>query len=98
MSTAKETMAEILARQPDDSSYDALLRELAYARMVRRGLDDCDSGKVVSNQDARSELLPQLAVAEAVRRRDEMIADPNLGLTHDEVWKHIGNSRNEPLE
>lgn len=38
MPTAKETMTEIIARQPDDSSYEAILRELAYARMVERGL------------------------------------------------------------
>jgi putative addiction module component (TIGR02574 family) len=38
--------------------------------------------------------LPDWAVAEATRRRDEMLADPNLGSTHEEVWKRIGDSRN----
>jgi putative addiction module component (TIGR02574 family) len=38
--------------------------------------------------------LPDWAVAEANRRRDEMLADPNLGSTHEEVWKRIGDSRN----
>ena len=38
--------------------------------------------------------LPDWAVAEASRRRDEMLADPSLGLTHEEVWKRIANSRN----
>jgi putative addiction module component (TIGR02574 family) len=38
--------------------------------------------------------LPNWAVAEATRRRDEMLADPNLGSTHEEVWKRIGDSRN----
>jgi len=38
--------------------------------------------------------LPQRAVTEAVRRRDEMLADPNLGSTDEEVWKRISDSRN----
>ena len=38
--------------------------------------------------------LPDWAVAEAARRRDEMLADPNLGSTDEEVWKRIRDSRN----
>ena len=38
--------------------------------------------------------LPDWAVAEATRRRDEMLADPHLGSTHEEVWKRIDDSRN----
>ena len=38
--------------------------------------------------------LPDWAIAEATRRRDAMLADPNLGSTHDEVWKRIGDARN----
>jgi predicted transcriptional regulator len=53
MTTAKETMVEIIARQPDDISYDAL-RELACARMVQSGLDDFVEGRTVSNEDAKN--------------------------------------------
>jgi len=38
--------------------------------------------------------LPGWAVTEAARRRDELLADPNLGATHDDVWKGIDKSRN----
>jgi putative addiction module component (TIGR02574 family) len=38
--------------------------------------------------------LAAWAVAEATRRRDEMLADSNLGSQHEEVWKRIGDSRN----
>ncbi len=38
-------MIEIIGRQPDDSTYDEILRELAFARMVQRGLDDSDAGR-----------------------------------------------------
>ena len=51
MASAKETMAEIIARQPDDSSYDAILRELAYARVIQRGLEDVDAGKTLTNEE-----------------------------------------------
>jgi putative addiction module component (TIGR02574 family) len=38
--------------------------------------------------------LPHWAVTEAARRRDEMLADPKLGSTDEEVWKRINDSRN----
>lgn len=37
--------------------------------------------------------LPDWAVAEATRRRDELLADSELGSTHEEVWKRIDDSR-----
>ena len=51
MATAKEMLSEIIARQPDDSTYDEILRELAFARMVQRGLDDSDAGRTVSDEE-----------------------------------------------
>jgi len=56
MASAKETMAEIIARQPEDSSYDEMLRELAFARMVQRGLEDSDEGRTVSDEDIKEKL------------------------------------------
>ena len=38
--------------------------------------------------------LPPWVEQEALRRRDEMIANPTIGLDHDQVWKKI-NSRHE---
>ncbi len=38
--------------------------------------------------------LPDWALTEAARRRDELVADPALGATHEEVWKRINDSRN----
>jgi predicted transcriptional regulator len=51
MITAKEKIAEILAKQPDDSSYDELVRELAFSAMVQRGLKDSDDGRTISNDE-----------------------------------------------
>jgi hypothetical protein len=51
MSTAKEHIAEILKRQPDNSSYDEIVRELAFDLMVQRGLKDSDERRTVSNEE-----------------------------------------------
>lgn len=56
MSSAKETMTEIIARQPDDSSYDEILRELAFARMVQRGLADSDAGRTISDDEIKRKI------------------------------------------
>ena len=47
-------MSEIIARQPEDSSYEGIMRELAYARMVERGLADADAGRTVTQREVRS--------------------------------------------
>ena len=56
MASAKETMVEIITRQPEDSSYDEILRELAFARMVQRGLEDSDAGHTVSDEAIKEKL------------------------------------------
>jgi predicted transcriptional regulator len=51
MATAKEKMTEIIQNQPDDSSYDEILKELAFARMVERGLEDSRAGRTISHEE-----------------------------------------------
>jgi hypothetical protein len=51
MSTAKEHIAEIIERQPDDSSYDDIVRELAFDLMVQRGVKDSDERRTISNEE-----------------------------------------------
>ena len=50
MATAKEHISEIIERQPDDSSYDEIVRELAFDLMVQRGLKDSDARRTISNE------------------------------------------------
>lgn len=47
--TVKEKMAEIINELPDDSTYDEILRELAFRRMVERGLKNSNEGKTIDN-------------------------------------------------
>ena len=51
MVTAKEHIAEIIKRQPDDSSYDDIICELAFDLMVQRGLKDSDERRTISNEE-----------------------------------------------
>ncbi len=51
MLTVKERMKEVVQSQPDDASYDEILRELAFERMVDRGLADFRQGRVLSGDD-----------------------------------------------
>ena len=52
MSDVKDRMTDIIAAS-EDSSFEEILRELAFAHMVERGLLDTREGKVVSNEEVR---------------------------------------------
>ena len=51
MSTAKEELTRLIAGQPDDSSREEIVRELAFHVMVGRGLADSDAKRTMSNED-----------------------------------------------
>lgn len=51
--TAKEQMLVIIQDLPDDTGFDEILRELAFHRMLERGLTDADAGRVISADDMR---------------------------------------------
>jgi predicted transcriptional regulator len=53
MATAKDQLRIILDEQPDDSSTEELVRELAFHVMVQRGLADADAGRVISNEEMK---------------------------------------------
>jgi predicted transcriptional regulator len=51
MATAKDELKTLLEQQPEDSSSEELVRELAFHVMIQRGLADSDAGRTVSNED-----------------------------------------------
>ncbi len=51
MATVKDELTKLIQDQPDDSSYDEILRELAFNLMVQRGLKDSDEGRTISNDE-----------------------------------------------
>ena len=53
MSMIKQKMKDIIESQPDDASYDEIIRELAFERMVERGLEDARKERVISNEEMK---------------------------------------------
>jgi len=51
MSTAKEELTRLVQAQPEDSSREEIVRELAFHIMVERGLADSDAKRTVSNEE-----------------------------------------------
>jgi predicted transcriptional regulator len=51
MSTAKEDLTRLIQQQPDDSSGEEIVRELAFHTMVERGLADADAKRSLSNEE-----------------------------------------------
>jgi predicted transcriptional regulator len=49
--SAKEAVVAIVQDMPDDSSYDDIVRELVFNRMVERGLADVDAGRTISDEE-----------------------------------------------
>lgn len=51
MELAKTRMVEVVQEQPDDATYEEIMRELAFQRMVTRGLEDARVGRTISNEE-----------------------------------------------
>lgn len=51
MSTAKDQLKELLEQQPDDSSSEEIVRELALHLMIQQRLVDSDAGRAISNEE-----------------------------------------------
>ena len=53
MAIVKEKMKEVIESQPDDATYEEILRELTFERMVERGLADSREGRVISSEEMK---------------------------------------------
>ncbi|HVT05297.1 MAG TPA: hypothetical protein VHL58_18185 [Thermoanaerobaculia bacterium] len=53
--TPKDRVRAIVEQQPDDSSFDEILSELAFARMIERGVSDADAGRLIPHDDVLRE-------------------------------------------
>ena len=51
MSKVKEMMSEVILAQPEDASFEEILRELAFEKMVEKGLADSRENHVLSHAD-----------------------------------------------
>lgn len=53
MISPKKQMEKIIKEQPADSSYEEILRELAFARMIDRGLADSNARRTITNKEMK---------------------------------------------
>ncbi len=53
MISVRERISQLIQEQPDDSSYDEILREIPFHRMIEKGLADSDSNKTISNEEMK---------------------------------------------
>ena len=49
--TEKQKALRIIDEQPEDSSYEEIIRELIFARMIERGLADSEAGRTVGTEE-----------------------------------------------
>lgn len=51
MSEVKEKMKQVIDSFPEDATYEEIMRELVFERMVDRGLEDVRNERVISNEE-----------------------------------------------
>jgi len=54
--TAPKQARKIIDSLPEDTSYDEILKELAFDRMIQRGLKDSNDNKTISNQEMKNRI------------------------------------------
>ena len=56
MTAPKQLVKKIVDSLPEDTSYDEILKELAFNKMIQKGLKDSKEGKVISNKEMRKRI------------------------------------------
>ena len=56
MSALQERMTEVIQNQPEDASYEDIIRELIFAQMIARGLDDSRQGRTIANDEVEARI------------------------------------------
>ena len=60
---------EVIQAQPDDAMHGEISREVAFERMIERGLADSRQGKVVSNEEMGRRIRTWQKQDERLRRK-----------------------------
>lgn len=56
MTAPKKLVKKIVDSLPEDTSYDEILKELAFNKMIQKGLKDSKEGKVISNKEMKKRI------------------------------------------
>lgn len=54
MTAPKDEAKKVIDSLPEDSTYEEILRELAFDKMIGRGIDDVTNGKTISNEEIKN--------------------------------------------
>jgi len=57
MTAPKDEAKKVIDSLPEDTTYDEILRELAFDKMIQRGLDNVEDGKVISNEEMKNTIV-----------------------------------------
>jgi len=53
----KDEAKKVIDSLPEDTTYEEILRELAFDKMIGRGLDDVANGKTISNEEMKNTIV-----------------------------------------
>jgi len=56
MTAIKESAKKVIDSLPDDASYEEIIKELAFARMIERGVKDSKEDKTISNEEMKQKI------------------------------------------
>jgi hypothetical protein len=56
MTAPKIIAKEIIDTLPEDSSYDEIIRALAFDKIIQRGLEDVKNKRTISNKDMEQKI------------------------------------------
>ncbi|WNL29752.1 hypothetical protein [Aliarcobacter cryaerophilus] len=56
MTAPKQLVKKIVDSLPEDTSYDEILKELAFNKMIQKGLKDSKEDKVISNKEMKKRI------------------------------------------
>lgn len=59
MQSDKAKIAQLVAMQPDDSTYEDIVREIVFHLMIERGLKDSDAGRVITRDALWHRIRPR---------------------------------------
>ena len=56
MTAPKQVAKKIIDSLPEDTSYDEILKELAFDRIIQKGLKDSNENKTISNEEMKNKI------------------------------------------
>lgn len=56
MSAIQDKIIEIVNRQPEDSTYEEIIKEIIFDGMIEQGLDDVRNGRTISNEEMKKRI------------------------------------------